>query len=275
MTRKKQMKPGEKVGLTLTQAERMLLLNAMHGLTEEIRDVMRATPTAQPVMLTLDNLDDLEGHVAAEANQTKDKKLRQRLDAISEKIQRHLDRHDDEPEVTESPATIGFLDRFVESLAGPRPLVEPLPTKSEEGEDQYGVKLTDKQRESLLHCTELSKGLSDKIRGAAGGAQTLGFTRDELDELASEVDLAVPYARTPHKQRLAAVFDKLEVLLDALDLDESDEPERDLPERTGTIYQFKLTLKGSDPPIWRRIPGAGPHARGASRRSPGRHGLGG
>ena len=253
MTRKKQNKPGEKVGITLTQAERMLLLNAMHGLTEEIRDVMRATPTAQPVMLTLDNLDDLEGHVVAEANQTKDKKLQRRLNAISEKIQMHLDRHDDEPGVTESPATIGFVDRFVESLAGPRPLVEPLPTKSEEGEDQYGVKLTDKQRESLLHCTELSKGLRDKIRGAAGGAQTLGFTRDELDELASEVDLAVLDARTPHKKRLAAVFDKLEVLLDALDLDESDEPERHFPERTGTIYQFKLTLKGSDPPIWRRI----------------------
>ena len=253
MTRKKQMKPGEKIGLTLTQAERTLLLNAMHGLTEEIGDVMRATPTAQPVMLTLDNLDDLKGHVAAEANQTKDKRLRQRLDAISEKIQMHLDHHDDEPEVTESPATIGFVDRFVESLAGPSPLVEPLPTKSEEGEDQYGVKLTDKQRESLLHCTELSKGLRHKIRGAAGGAQTLGFTRDELDELASEVDHAVLDARTPHKKRLAAVFDKLEVLLDALDLDESDEPERHLPEWTGSIYQFKLTLEESAPPIWRRI----------------------
>src|SRR5271157_4574931 len=165
MTRKKQIKPGEKVGLTLTHAERMLLINVVNGLTEKMRDVMRATPTAQPVMLTLDDLDDLEGHVAAEANHTKGKKLRQRLDAISEKIQMHLGRHD-EPEVTESPATIGFVDRFVESLAGPRPLVEPLPTKSEEGEDQYGVKLTDKQRESLLHCTELSKGLRDKIRGA-------------------------------------------------------------------------------------------------------------
>jgi len=253
MTRKKQIKPGEKVGLTLTHAERMLLLNVVNGLTEEIRDVMRATPTAQPVMLTLDDLGDLEGHVAAEANHTKGKKLRQRLDAISEKIQVHLDRHDDEPEVTDSPATIGFVDRFVGSLAGPRPLVEPLPTKSEEGEDQYGVKLTDKQRESLLHCTELSKGLRDKIRGAAAGAQTLGFTKDDLDELASEVDLAVFDARTPHKQRLAAVFDKLEVLLDALDLDESDEPDRDLHERTGTIYQFKVTLKESDPPIWRRF----------------------
>src|SRR5271166_3115656 len=108
MTRKKQMKSGDKVGLTLTHAERMLILNAMHGLTKEIRDVMRATPTAQPVMLTLDDLDDFDGYVAAEANQMKDKKLRQRLDAISEKIQMHLDRHDDEPEVTESPATIGF-----------------------------------------------------------------------------------------------------------------------------------------------------------------------
>ena len=73
MTRKKQMKPGEKVGLTLTHTERTLFLNALHGLTEEIWDVIRATPTAQPVMLTLDDLDDLEGHVAAEANQTKDK----------------------------------------------------------------------------------------------------------------------------------------------------------------------------------------------------------
>jgi len=59
MTRKKQIKPSEKVGLTLTHGERMLLLNVVNGLTEEIRDVMRATPTAQPVMLTLDDLVSL------------------------------------------------------------------------------------------------------------------------------------------------------------------------------------------------------------------------
>src|SRR4051794_40068746 len=105
MTRKKQIKPGEKVGLKLTPAERMLLLNALHGLTDQIRDVLRATPTTRPVMLTLDDLDALEGHVAAEANHTKDHKLRQRLDAISEKIQEHLNRHD-EPEESESPTTI-------------------------------------------------------------------------------------------------------------------------------------------------------------------------
>jgi hypothetical protein len=71
MTRKKQIKPGGKVGLKLTPAERMLLLSMMPGLTERIRDVLRATPTTRPVMLTYHDLSDLEGHVAAEANHTK------------------------------------------------------------------------------------------------------------------------------------------------------------------------------------------------------------
>ena len=250
---KKIIKPGEKVGLELTQAERTLLLNATHGLTEEIQDVVRATPTTQPVMLTLDDLGDLHGHVAAETSHTKDKKFRQRLDAISEKILSLLDLYDDEPEVTESPAKGSFLERFVELLVGPGPLVEPLPTKSENGEDRYGVKLTEKQRESLLDCTELSEELRSKIQQAGAGTQTLGFTRDELDELASEVDLAVFESRTPHKQRLAAVYDKLENLLDALELDEEDEQDRHLPERTGMIYRLKITLADSEPAIWRRI----------------------
>jgi hypothetical protein len=85
---------------------------------------------------------------------------------------------------------------------------------------------SDKQRESLIRYTKLSKGLQKKIQQAGSGNQTLGFTRDELDELASEVDLALVEARTPHKQRLAAVFDKLAAILDALDLDDSDEPDR-------------------------------------------------
>src|SRR5208282_4598096 len=103
----------------LTQTEHTLLLNATHSLTDEIREVVRSTPTSQPVMLTLSDLLDLEGHVAAEANHTKDTKLRQRLDAILEKIQCLLELHDDEQEGIKSPAKVGFLDGFVESLVGP------------------------------------------------------------------------------------------------------------------------------------------------------------
>jgi hypothetical protein len=164
-----------------------------------------------------------------------------------------LDQDDDEPDVPESPTTVRFLDRFVESLAGSGPQVEPLHTVSEKGEDLYGIKLTDKQCESLIRCTELSKGLKSKIQQAGSGTQTLGFTRGELDELASEVDLALVEVRTPHKQRLAAVFDKLNAILESLELDDSDQPDRRLLERTGTIYQFKVTLKDSNPLVWRRV----------------------
>jgi hypothetical protein len=222
-------------------------------LTEQIRDVVGGTPTGKAVMISLDDLEILEGHVAAEANHTRDKTLRKRLDAISEKMLKVLDQHDDEPDVTESPSTIRFLDRSVESLAGSEPQVEPPGTVSERGEDQYGVKLTDKQRESLIQCTEIPKGLKSKIQQADSGTQTLCFTRGELDELATEVDLTLAEARTPHKQRLATVFDKLDAILETLELDDSDQPDRRLLERTGTIYQFEVTLKDCNPPVWRRF----------------------
>ncbi len=123
---------------------------------DELAEPIRATAPGDPVMLMLDDLGDLHEHVAAEANRTKDQKVRQRLDAISEKILSLLDIDDDVLEETASPATIPFPAQFVEDH--PEPLVEPFPTKSEKGEVQYGVRLTEKQRESILHCTELSKG---------------------------------------------------------------------------------------------------------------------
>ena len=247
MVRKKIIGKGEKVGLKLTVAERKLMLESPIQIPDELAEPIRATAPGDPVMLTLDDLGDLHGHVAAEANHTKDKRVRQRLYAISEKILNLLDIYDDEPEVTGSPATIRFPVQFVEGD------LAPFPAKSEKGEDQYGGKLTDKQRESIIHCSELSEGLRSKIQQAGAGTQTLGFTWDELDELAFEVDCALADARTPHKQRLAAVCNKLENLTDALELAEQEKPGRHLPERTGMIYRLKITLADAKPAIWRRI----------------------
>ena len=46
--------------------------------------------------LSLDDIEDIQGHVAAEANHTRDSKRRQRLDKLFEKFQKFLDRYDDQ-----------------------------------------------------------------------------------------------------------------------------------------------------------------------------------
>jgi len=46
--------------------------------------------------LSLDDIEDLQGHVAAEANHTRDAKLRNRLDKVFLKLQGFLDRYDDQ-----------------------------------------------------------------------------------------------------------------------------------------------------------------------------------
>ena len=77
--RKKWIDRNEKLGLRLTLAERKLILEDPIHIHDEIADPIRATLTGFPVLLTLDQLEDLGGHVAAEANHSTDKKLRKRL----------------------------------------------------------------------------------------------------------------------------------------------------------------------------------------------------
>lgn len=68
MARKRRIQPGEKIGLKLTQAERHLLLEALLLPPKGFEQAVRSTPPSEPLMLGLDELDDLAGHVAAAAN---------------------------------------------------------------------------------------------------------------------------------------------------------------------------------------------------------------
>ncbi len=96
---KKLIKRGEKVGLGLTQAERKLLLTGLVFLHRHVEEAVRSTPSGEPVMLTLGDLEDLAGHVAAEANHAKDGRTEDRLQAIYEKVEELLDVYaeDDRP----------------------------------------------------------------------------------------------------------------------------------------------------------------------------------
>ena len=86
---KKQIQPGEKVPLKLTATERKLVLELM-CLDQHYEQIIRDTPTGKPVMMTLDDLDDLGGYVTAE-----NKKLERKLDRVFDKCQRLLDTYTD------------------------------------------------------------------------------------------------------------------------------------------------------------------------------------
>ena len=86
----------EKFGLQLTQVERKLIAERVSSLPEHIVQVIHGTAAKQWITMTLDDWRVLAGHIAAAANDTDDKKLQKKLDAILSKIQDLLDSHTDE-----------------------------------------------------------------------------------------------------------------------------------------------------------------------------------
>ena len=119
MPAKKRNQSDERVGIKLSLAERRLILGDPIHIHNKLADLIRSTPAGAPVLLTLDDLEELGGQIAAEANHTTDKKLRKRLDAIFSKIQDLLETHADEEPLkhlkmkhAERPTLIG--DKVVE-----------------------------------------------------------------------------------------------------------------------------------------------------------------
>ena len=72
---KKRIPPGEKVPLKLTPTETKAILEELMCLDRQYEQAIQDTPTGKPVMMTLDDLEDFAGYIAAEANHTEDKKL--------------------------------------------------------------------------------------------------------------------------------------------------------------------------------------------------------
>ena len=107
MNIRKHIRKNEKVGFRLTKAERKLVLEGATGIPEDIEQTIRSTSANQPIMLTLDDWDELAGHIASEANDADDKKLQKKLDTILLKIHDLLETHIEEeprssPRLTDS-----------------------------------------------------------------------------------------------------------------------------------------------------------------------------
>lgn len=91
------VRPGEKVPLKLSPRERDLILE--HTLADdELTAALRGMPAsgkASVYSFTLDDLEELMGYVAAEANHAKDKKLQKELDRLFERMEDVLQSYTD------------------------------------------------------------------------------------------------------------------------------------------------------------------------------------
>ena len=155
-----------------------------------------------------------------------------------------FDRYEDaEAEVNESdePAFLPDFLRVLRDNEDGEPVILPLRPLKEKS--KLSLKLSELQRDAIIHATRLRRGLKNRLREAGSGPQVIEFTQKKFDELQSEVGEAAVYAPGPYKQRLTAVINKM------VDAAEADLLERYEVEETGrptptqnTVYQLKVSL---------------------------------
>ena len=86
---------GTKLPVTLTRRERDII----HDQTSCDPNYTRLAVVdgkGIKVDLSLDEIEDIQGYIAAEANHTKNKKLEKELDRLFDKLQVYLDTYDDQ-----------------------------------------------------------------------------------------------------------------------------------------------------------------------------------
>jgi hypothetical protein len=105
-TKVRRIKPGQRVPISFSARERALVLNCTFADGELVEPlaVARKGRGETVVRYTLDDLDELLGYIAAEANHAKDKEPQAELESLAERLQAAMRRYDDgewqAPEVT-------------------------------------------------------------------------------------------------------------------------------------------------------------------------------
>jgi hypothetical protein len=95
---RKTVRPGERVSLKLSNRQRELILKHTFA-DDDLTAPLHVAPVSNNTSVysfTLDDLEELMGYVAAEANHTKDKNLHKELDRLFEQMEEVLDSYTDE-----------------------------------------------------------------------------------------------------------------------------------------------------------------------------------
>ena len=260
---KKHIQPGEQVPLKLTAAERKLVLEGLLCLDKEYEEIIRGTPSGKPVMMTLADLDDFGGYIAAEANHCDDKKKQTKLDAIFREIQDLLDKYTDE----ELPQTVKIEDgRKARVISDQAVQIAEWAAQALVAAEQVRIKtktlehfwLAPGQRDVLLLVPGLSKTIKNKLT-----KNKSSFTVAEVASMAMALAADFPEgdAQRQRADLLVAkhLMDRLQEGIAGLPKPKPDRSKRKTTSKpsakaaTTILFQFKVTLLGSAPTIWRRI----------------------
>jgi hypothetical protein len=97
VTRRCKIKPGDCISFKFTREERDAVLEhtfADPSLTDRLK-IAEATAGGLLACYTIDEMDELLGFIAAEANHTNDKKLGKLLDRLFSRLKVKMEAHDD------------------------------------------------------------------------------------------------------------------------------------------------------------------------------------
>src|SRR3954452_8130902 len=116
-----------------------------------------------------------------------------------------------------------------------------MPAKKPKQPDQkYPLKLTVKQRDSLVHCTRLAPRLKTRIKEASRDKPFVEFTKKELEKMGEEISTSLRFVPPADRKRLNAALDEIDALLDETEGKDRIKT-RKAAHNPDAIYQFKVT----------------------------------
>jgi hypothetical protein len=119
-------------------------------------------------------------------------------------------------------------------------------------DERFDLGLTETQRRTILKNADLPAHLAEPLSAQGAEERATQLTLDELDELLDRLEIAVYRAKGNEKQKVLRLVQKVAGLLGS-EIIPSHVSRHRTSKKASTIFQIKMTLKGIDPPIWRRI----------------------
>jgi len=116
--------------------------------------------------------------------------------------------------------------------------------RSLQHEQHFPIKLTYAQRKAIA---ELAPSLAGRLKLEEPNQRIVEFTAQELREIKAKAQAAIPQASPGAKRR------PLRHILDAASLALQHAKASTVIPGAERVFQFKITLLESQPPVWRRI----------------------